>query len=126
MSIEVLRESVDYLWAVARQIDRVVEYANRVFDPEERLPEYAKLRRLAASVRHLLRMVRPLLRHADAKALEEYDRLLARYTSLLRNAADGRVLGEAYRTVLDIFENLVAGLYQEGLLVRVSRLAIEG
>ena len=126
MSIEVFRESVDYLWVLSRQIDRILDYANRVFDPAERLPEYAKLRRLAAAVRHLLRAARPLLKHVDQHVLDEYDETLARITARLAGGARARELGEAYRNVLDVFENIVYGLYLEGLLVRVSRLSVEG
>ena len=121
MSFEVVRETVDYTWVVARQLDRVAEAASRL-DPSSTGSSFRiGLIRYAVALRELYVLVAPLAEKHGIK-LDFGGSFDSTYKCLLRG---GCRLASAWQLLDAIQARLIEALYLMGMLVRVSRLAVE-
>ncbi len=106
-SVQQPLETIDYLWVLARQVDRVAELCTGVFKPDE-TPQKLRARACLGSIWVLAALASPLVNVAEAK------RLLREAFQALNTSVD-----EALRKAPEALEALLKRLYEAGFLVRL-------
>jgi len=115
VSISVVKETVDYTWVVARQLDRVAEAASSI-NTDIKASMRKTLLRYYYALRQLVTLVRPVL---NLDCSDVLDKVLAK---LHDSNAD---LIEIYKVLDEIEAKVLEGLMRKHLLIRTSVLRVE-
>ncbi len=114
MSLVEYRETIDYVWVVSRQLDRVAEAASSIDVAAVKRGARLGLLRYAIALRQLYVLVKPVLR--KTRLPDHLSELEEAIEKLLRG--DARELARIWRRLDQIQMEIVAALNMEDLLVR--------
>ena len=115
MSFTVVRESVDYLWVISRQIDRCAELGTKFWQPDQASAR-DRLKAFIGCVWQLYYLSMPVVKRSK---LPDYSETLAK---LLEAKEHRGMLVAVWNDVNKVFATIVKALDHEQLLVRVSGL----
>lgn len=124
MAFSIVRETIDYAWVVARQLDRVAEAATQI-DPSSRIgaPFKHGLLRYAVALLELYNLAQPVARRRVR--LPDYEKTLMSIIGELTGGRSSRPLVKIWLSLNEIHRELLRALDIEGLLVRRSEIGVE-
>jgi len=120
MSLSVVKESVDYLMVLHRQLDRCAELGTRFWIVDPKMPARDRLKAFIGCVWQLYYLARPVV--GKKATIPEIRATLAK---LFEKGSEKGALAAAWNDANQVLEQIVKALYIEGLLVRLSAISIE-
>ncbi|BES81241.1 hypothetical protein [Pyrodictium abyssi] len=123
MSLSVVKESMDYLMVLHRQLDRCAELGTRFWIVDPKMPARDRLKAFIGCIWQLYYLARPVV-GKKATIPESLGDSIAKLFEKLGGNEKG-ILAAAWNDANQALEQIVKALYLEGLLVRVSAISIE-